>query len=819
MKENGRSFVDLGSKLPFWHFDQDFMVYADGSLGAGFKLSGIDISTASESLVNELSMQLENLINTAEAGLRFQIFYKLSSHVKPIIDAHAELTCGSADEYGAVSEARLKFLRTNAAQGGYFNPEIYFFIRSVPHGYRKQRFWEKDSDFKKITAKEYGDHKSKFERSLRQLQSSLSHARLNPKRLSAQAWFELLYEYFNLTRSEKLECPRLRDGSNGQAFYEPLSQQFTLTDVEVYRNHIRIGDHFIRLVTLKTLPEGQSYASMVEPFLKLPFYFWVSQTITIHDQKKEVEKLQLQRRLAHSMASGATNVSDLESESKLSHIEELLGELLEGSEKIVSADFSVVIWAQNLEELEEKTDEVLKAFRGLNQSEGVAETLPCFDGFIQAMPGACQMFRAKKVKTSNAAHLMPVYSSWRGNKRPVCVLPNRDGVLVSIDPMAPELPAWNGMIFGGTGSGKSFTLIQLILMFYGQRPRPKVVWIDNGASSKRAIEVLDGEFIDLNISSDIRLNAFDLGPGETKPSPSKVKLILAILETILKDEEKPGLPKREKALLEEAIFRCYEHVKDRTPQLGDLKAILGEHPVSTMKAYSEILYSWTGDTAYGRLLDAPSNITLKKNLTTIEMKGLDSFPELQNVFLLLFTEFIRTEASRDITQPFILIIDEGWKLFQTPSGLAFSLEAYRTFRKYHAGIWTISQNYRDFLFSEEISAAILPNTTSIFVLKQRGIDWDDFKKTMGLNETELEAVKSLRVVKGEYTEVFYMQDEGRAVLQITPDPLSYWICTSDPKDKAEIARMTQENPDLTPIQVLQKIVSQVALDQPIKEAA
>ena len=103
------------------------------------------------------------------------------------------------------------------------------------------------------------------------------------------------------------------------------------------------------------------------------------------------------------------------------------------------------------------------------------------------------------------------------------------------------------------------------LQFYGQKPAPKVVWIDNGASSERMIEVLGGSFIDLKIESGIKINMFDLPEGEECPSPSKVKLILAVLESIFKDENNVGLPKREKALLEEAIFQTYQTPKGKSP--------------------------------------------------------------------------------------------------------------------------------------------------------------------------------------------------------------------------------------------------------------
>jgi len=101
----------------------------------------------------------------------------------------------------------------------------------------------------------------------------------------------------------------------------------------------------------------------------------------VHDLKKELDKLQMQRRLTNSMAAGAGNVSDLESESKLNELEELIQELLEGSEKVISLDFNVVIWDMEKVSLEEKADYVLKAFKNMGQAEGILETLPLFDAF------------------------------------------------------------------------------------------------------------------------------------------------------------------------------------------------------------------------------------------------------------------------------------------------------------------------------------------------------------------------------------------------------------------------------------------------------
>ncbi|MCB0308578.1 MAG: TraC family protein [Bdellovibrionales bacterium] len=789
----------LGDQLPFWHPHQNYMVYEDGSLGASFKLQGLDISLATPETINSISQSLSNLIKSASEGLRLQFFYRLTPNVSDLIEQHATQSRESIDAYQVIQKARLEQLKSKQSNHQFFSPELYIFIRSQTHTFSKTNFWQSTSKFVQITEKEFDSHLSLFERNVKQIESSLGHVGLKPTPLNIGKWFLLLYETLNLDRS-------LRIGSLQYRSHQDFTQQLTLTDVIVHPSSIQIGKLHFRSISLHTLPEGFSYASMIDQLLKLSFHCWISQSIEIPNLKKEMEKLEVQRRLTHSMASGANKVRDLESETKLQQVEELSKELLEGSEKLIHCGINIVIWDEAKVALEEKSDEVLKNLTRMNQCEGIVETYAGFEAFMSNLPGMCKPFRKKKMKSSNAAHLVPAYGYWQGNQRPVCLLPNRDLVPFSLDPFAPELPNWNGMVFGGSGSGKSFTISQLMLQFYGQKPTPKIVWIDNGASSKRLLEVLGGEFIDLHIDSKLCLNMFDLPKGQKEPSPSKIKLILAVLETILKDFDQKGLPKRDKALLEELIFKTYE-VCPHTPTLSDFRKHLMEHESPSMKAYAQTLYPWTGNTPYGKLLDGQSTVNINKDLVTIEIKGLDTFEDLQNVFLLLFTDFIQSEASRELSRPYLLIIDEAWKLFETPSGLSFTLEAYRTFRKFNAGIWAISQNYKDFLSSQEMANAIFPNTTSTFILKQRGIDWNDFQATLQLSDTEVHAVQNLSMKKGEYSELFYMQDMHRTILKLMPDPLSYWICTTDPQDKKRISDIQQQFPTLNTLEVLKHIIN------------
>ncbi len=807
--------VALADRIPFWHFDQGLMVYSDGSLGGGFKLSGLDIGCLPEEEINTFVRQIENLLISAEEGLRLQLFYRVTPKVGELLKEHEDISSEAPEVYKPVVDARLNFIRKNESENAYFVPEYYLFVRSRAFKYKKQRLWEAPKQFETVTLEEYQAHREKFTRALKQVESSLVSTKLSPRKLSEKEWFNLCFDYLNMSRLEKHGRPELRDEK--ELFSPPLLNQLTLSDVEVYRDHLRVGDFLFRTITMKTLPEGSTYSSMIEDLTaSLPFHFWISQNVQILDQTREREKLELKRRVAHSMASGSQNVSDLESESKLSDIEGLLRELMDGSQRLVAMDFTVIIWAKTKEELEDKSDEVLKAFRSMGQAEGVIETLPCFDVFIGALPSTCSGMRQHKMKSSNAAHLLPLYGSWRGSQTPVCLIPNRESSLFSFDPFSKELPNWNGLVFGGSGSGKSFTLCQLMLMFYGQKPTPRIIWIDNGASSKRLLEVLDGEFVDLNLESGIRINVFDLQIGEKTPTSAKIKLILAVLELILKEPNQKSLGKREKAMLEEMIFKCYELDTLKVPCMSDLRKLLFEHSDPEMKKCAQILFSWCGNTAYGKMLDGETTINLSKDLVTIEVQGLTNHPELKDILLLLLTSYIQDAAAADLAKPYLLICDEAERFFKSGElAKQFIITCYRTWRKFNAGIWCLSQNYRDFLADPEIRDALMPNSTSVIILRQRKIDWKDFKETFDFNDAQVDAIKSLEVVKGAYSEFFFLQDENQTVLRMIPEPLSYWICSSDATDKARIKELEELHPELKKIEILKILAFKNASERKI----
>lgn len=786
----------LSSILPYWYLEGSVIVFKDGSFGRCININGFDLTCKMNSELNTLSLNLQNFVLGLNENYTYQIYYHVDEYYDSTIKKHKEVSTNDNNLINLVKKERVEHLSARAKKSEFFTPKISVFLRSAPKSYNVKENIDRED-----AREDFLRRKKAFLSDSMDILELLNSAGLKGKFSTEKEFFRSIFDVLNP------DYPRDQEARIDETY--PLSYSLALTDLEENEKQIKIGEYFYQAISLKLPPENETFITMISRMLSLPFHFRLIQNIRVPEQKKEKAQLEIKRRLAHSMASSAKNVSDIESEGKLNQIEELLEEMIQGSTKLVEFDFNILIRDKNKESLKEKSKTVLKFLREMDRSEGVIESYTTMDQFVKMLPGSCKLFRPLKLKSSNCAHLLPVFSPWQGNDRAVCLLETKDSVPFSLDPFEKTLPNWNGVVIGSSGAGKSFTVASLMMQFCCQNPKPKLIWVDNGASSQRLVESLGGSFLDFSLKSNLIINLFDLPKGEKKPSAQKVKLILAILEMMLKEDDQKSLPKKERALLEEAIYNVYDRIDD-LPILSDLRNDLEKHKVERLREYASILFSWTGDTAYGKILDGKSNISLEKDLISFEVQHLSDYPDLKNVVLLLITSFIQDKAQADLSTPYLLLIDEAERLFQTELACQFVITCYRTWRKFNAAIWCMSQNYRDFLSKAQIADSLLPNTTNLIILRQRKIDWEDFKNAFDFNEAQVENIKSLEINKGQYSEFFFLQDENQAILRLVPTPLTYWLCTTDAMDKEKINLKTQENPKMEKLEILYDLSKEAA---------
>jgi conjugal transfer ATP-binding protein TraC len=566
-----------------------------------------------------------------------------------------------------------------------------------------------------------------------------------------------------------------------------------------------LDSYYHRLITLKTLPEI-TIAGQMANLLRLPFHYDLLLSLDVPEQANEMTKLQQKRKMAHSMATTHDGrASDLESESKLSSTEELIRELLNTGQRIFAVQLCVVLKAPATNAgskiLNRQVREVLARFRSLNGAEGLVESVGAWKIMKGNFPAApLQLERPRKMKTNNLADFLPVYGPREGDADPAVLFRNRLNGLVGYNPFDPGLPNYNCLVTGSSGAGKSFLNNCILLQEMARALR--VFIIDIGGSYRKLTEALDGQYIEINLQDQYRINPFDL-PDPTKPPDSqKIKSLLAIIESMVADDDKSKLPKLDRVLLEKAIIETYADAcsKNKVPTLSSLTATLANSPEPHMQAIAKMLYVWTGERPYGQLLDGNGSLRTNAPICTFDLKGLSNYPDLQSVMILILTDYILNQVEQDKTCRKRIILDEAWSLLKSPAAANFMEYCARTLRKTGSGITFITQGVEEIVASP-IGAAILNNTATKFVMLQRG-STEILRDTLKLNNQEVSLIESLIQKKGEFSEGFMIEGDHRQVVRVYPSPFEYWLSTSDIQDNNYLAELLDTG--ITLIEAIEK---------------
>jgi len=788
---------NLADALQVWGLEENITIFVDGSFGTGFRLTPIDGSCWSIDQANEYSQRLAQFLNGLPSEIDIQFVQDIKAGNNELIHKHGETIDEQSPDVEDVvqnlTKARVEKFQSLDQAGLLPKHGLFIFARRKVNNplLGKTSPFSRAKTFEAMTEENLKRELSMTERLASELESGLAMLGLKPQRLKAEEVLQLLYEQWNPSRNVSL----------GRVNPDNIRSSVLFTDVGVGDRGFSMSDYHYRVISLKILPD-QTFALMAAKLRELPFDTRVFVTVHVPNQQKELESLQTQRRIAFSMVAGKkTGVADIESEAKLKDLETLLEEMVAQGEKVFHLSLQVLVRSRDETDIENKVSETLTKVRELAGAEAMEETLAAFDIFSEiALPNARSKERIKRLKTSNLCDLLPVFGPWEGHSDPKILLRSRLGSLVSFNPFTSELTNSNQIVSGGSGSGKSF--MTNILMMQMLKENPKVFIVDIGGSYKKICDNFDGQYVPLGVESNISINPFDLGIGETKPSSQKIKFILSLVEIMTKENEQLQLGKLEKAEIEAAIEKVYETSK--SPRLLDLRDLLVKYPESFIQRIGKILNSWCGNSPYGKFVDQKTTLELTKPVVCFDLKGMESYPDLQSACLFIITDFVWREVQNERGRMKFLILDECWKLMENDSASLFIAEVFRTFRKYMASAIAISQNIDDFARSK-IANAILPNSSIKWVLKQKGADKDRLKEVLNLNPNEVELITSLHQERGSYSEAFLMAEDARVVVAIESTPLEYWLATTDGRDLGKIEEYHKAYPTETPICILKRL--------------
>jgi type IV secretory pathway VirB4 component len=517
------------------------------------------------------------------------------------------------------------------------------------------------------------------------------------------------------------------------------------------------------------------------------------------------------------------NVNEL-----LENVTEAIDLVETSGERFINWQYRVHVWDKSLEGLERKIDEMM-AVVGTTHALTV-EKHNIKAAYFALFPG-CERLDTMKIMlpSYNVADYMPIDLPRTcfddGTSGKYLYYYSERNELTRFDLFDRRASAWNGIVCGGTGSGKSFLLndilSQFIKVYNGQ-----VAICDYGgvgAGSYRNLVInAGGTYLEIDFNSDFAVNPFDGAylvrkvkdeSGEDsyvpdingEPNPMKYTSLMATFERMIVGTRDIVLPAVVRSELRDRIVAYFKETNNNEANECNLNDFAERHLKgnqvlidSKWDLYKEIMdFIGTGafKGPYANFFTATKHIQ-NRNVCCFDLAGLKGHERLKYVLIPALLDMVCQDVlSNDIARKKMLLMDEAWQDLSRGGAMQdFIQEMYRTVRKLGGGCYTITQRFEDVLESS-IGGALIANTHYFYFVgnthKPEAIVNAEASSKQGnrcLSEYDMQAITYSLPQRDFYLlNPFFV---GK--LKFYPTKEFCVLATTDPKEKGIIEKYKQQ---------------------------
>ena len=559
--------------------------------------------------------------------------------------------------------------------------------------------------------------------------------------------------------------------------------------LEVTSSHLKLGDYFVKTIFVIEYPRYINvgwFAPIInmDVAADIAMYFYpVKAAVILKQLKKKVGALQAG--LISDAEKGAPR--DPLRETALRDMEKLRDDLTQGVEHFFQTALYVTVYGKTLEELDNSCEEIenilgstlVYSRRVFYQAEqGFNSTLPLASDDLQILTN---------MNTSPAASSFPFVSSDLTSDSGVLFAINRhNNSLILFDRFT--LQNANAVVFATSGAGKSYTIKLEVLrsLMFGT----EVIIIDPEREYKHLCEAVGGTYIDVSLSSESKINPFDLPRtiGDDAKADDIIRGAVITVKGLIKLMIGDITPE-EDSIIDRALLETYAK-KDITatsdlsrvepPVMQDFQEILegmenGENIVLRLKKYTE--------GTFAGLLNNPTNVEMNNKLVAFSVRDLED--ELKPLAIYTIVNYI-WNVVRSETKKRILVVDEAWWLMQREDSAKFIFALVKRCRKYYLGVTTITQDVNDFLASP-YGQAIVNNSSLQLLMKQSPAAINLIQKTFLLTEGEKYLLLECGVGEG-----IFFAGAKHAAIKVVASYSEDQLITSDPRQLLEIEQAKKE---------------------------
>lgn len=605
------------------------------------------------------------------------------------------------------------------------------------------------------------------------LESLLSQQAIAVRRLDAPALLSRVRATMNPGR-ESLIGPE----PDGGLLREHVARSHVAFEPE--DGDFRIDGQHHRLLSMIEVPR-ETWAGMMASLIERVPDGLVALNLELCDPESIRRFLNAKKRLAFCQMSGGQDKADVG--TMKDELDRTMSEMFMDGAKVLGVRMHVVVRGRERDEARERARAVIHVLSRAGV-EAVEEDALALSLFLQSLPLAYDpandraVRRGRKMLSLNVAHLLPMYGSMRGTKTPDLLLLNRAGEPVTFSFFDSDT-APHGIIAGVTGSGKSVFANNLILS--AARQGQPVFVLDRGNSYRKLCAILGGTYVAFDPTHPLSINPFGRGLTEEK----KIFLVDILAEMCTQGVR--DLEVKERSLLTRGVIRAFEGRGDDEIRVSDVVRALAAD--ADARDLSICLEMFAGEGPYAGFFDRPCAVDFTRPLTVFELGDIAKRRDVASVLLMALIQKI-TEFCGDRRElRKYLLIDEAWTLLKSATTARFLEDVLRTYRKLNSAAVLVTQQVTD--FDGKTGEAIRANAPNRIFLRQTAETVLAMERLLDLSAVEKELLGSLVTVKGRFSEALLLAPGTRGVARLIPDPLGYWVATSDPQDNAWLAAEEQ----------------------------
>jgi conjugation system TraG family ATPase len=611
------------------------------------------------------------------------------------------------------------------------------------------------------------------------------------KKLNDDEIIKIIYQYFSLSKEGNASLTdlffdkRLQVGNNYGEIYAITSPD----QLPIILNPTKKNVDFSTQKTNFQIP-------FIQPLcLGLQCNHIYNQVIYIDKSELIFSKLKTKLNQFKSLA-----ILSKENEVTYNQIDELVHTVIEDELKLVNQHFNIILWNTDEVQLENNINQLKNAFKEL----GIMPYQIKYgikDLFMNNAPGATA-YIPEMYRFTGISEQVPVFlnfeSYYKNNKNGVLFCDRKNEAPVRVDLW--DAPLKNGLIvnrnrliFGPSGTGKSFLINHIASQYYEQGHH--IVMIDIGNSYKKLCQLVKGKYYAYDIDKPLSFNPFYINGTEDINTDKKIFLTSIIL-FLWKGED--AFRREEKQIIGLYLDRFYEYISTNNhifPNMSSFYEFVDENYVmdDESKYFDKMSFQLSlkdfHQGKYSQILNSKDKINLsQERFIVFEMDNIKDDPVLFPLVTMLCIDVIMDKIRNMPEVKKSIFIDECWKPISKGEMAEFIKYLYKTVRKFYGEVAIATQDVEDIL-DTAAGPAMINNTDTMILLshKKKMAAKDKFANYLSFTEPDLEKLFST-----DKREVFIKMGNLSNVYKVGVSPERYACYTSNADENNSIFKTFKE---------------------------